>query len=649
MYGVVTWVLKRIFKLLGLIFFIIFLTHPVMATTKFLVLCYHDVPIKPSSKHDVSLNIFVRQMEYLKTHGYHVISPKDILAAASEQKKLPEKSVLLTFDDAYLSFYNYVYPILKIYNYPAVLSVVSSWIEKKPDYVGHKELMSWKQIKEVTNSGLVFLASHTHDLHKGVIYTPQGNIGPATSTFIYNQKTKSYENKISFRKRIKNDLKKSIEIIKEKTGVTPVILTWPYGEFNEIALEEAKKLGFKMMLMLGDGYAELNQLDRIRRNVITNEMGLVGFIERIKEGFKTDERIRAVQIDLDLIVNPTSFKESEYNLGLLIERLLKLGVNTVFIQAFCDKDGSGNIKSVYFQNHILPVEMDFLAYAVHRIMLQNIKVYVWMPVLSFELPNEKLNESLKIKEFKNGEIKTTTSWYRRLSPFAEESLRLIKCLYEDLAAHVRFHGVLFQDDAYLTDFEDFHPEAIKFYQKELKIKNISEIFENEIIKQKWTQLKIKILDNFTKELEKIVKKYRPNAKFARNIYSRVIFEPESKEWFCQDFNTFLKNYDYTAIMAYPQMENIYGMKKIRNWLLFLVNQTKKYSKNLDKCIFKIQTYDWSKNKWIKEKQFKKELRILLSLGVKHIGYYPDNIYEDKPNVEKVATITSGKYFPFKIK
>ena len=130
-------------------------------------------------------------------------------------------------------------------------------------------------------------------------------------------------------------------------------------------------------MTLEAGFASLTDLMRVNRYYVRPELFWTQqFLEEIEHGFRDRTPIRAVQLDLDLIVNPQSYEESDHNLGLLIERLLKLGVNTVFLQGFCDKEGTGNIKSLYFSNQVLPVEMDFLSHAVNRIRAREIKVFV---------------------------------------------------------------------------------------------------------------------------------------------------------------------------------------------------------------------------------------------------------------------------------
>lgn len=642
-YGAGCSVLAKVFrKIIIVLFLLLLFPLPAAGADKFITLCYHDIPEAAFSPYDVPRHIFIKQLEYLRQNGYEFINPEIIYQAKQGKASLPEKAVLLTFDDGYLSFYHFVFPLLKLYRIPAVISIATSWIEQ-PNKKISQQLMSWKQIKEVIDSGLVFISSHTHDLHKEIVYNSAGNVGPASSLFKYDPEKKNYENEEIFGKRISADLAESLRIIQHKTGKKTYLLTWPYGEFNKLALQAAQKLGFEIIFTLENGFTNLKRLERANRNMITNELGIRDFILSLKKGFEEKPIVRAVQIDLDKIVNPSSFAESDQNLGLLIERLVALGVNTVFLQGFCDSEGTGNISSVYFPNKVLPMKMDFLSHAVHQIRIRGIKVYVWMPVLSFELPDAKMNAHLKVREYKDGKAKITTSWYRRLSPFAEQTLQIVRSLYRDLAAHVQLDGILFQDDLYLTDEEDFHPAAIKACMDLHGLELNPPKLKDPQIQEKWSAIKTNILNQYTQELIDLVREYRPWAKFSRNIYSEVVINSEAQKWFSQNFPDYLKNYEYTVIMAYPQMEGIRSQREVKDWLLRIWKEVNRQQAK-EKVVFKIQSYDWREKSWLKEKTLQRELKFLLAQGVKHVGYYPDDLFINKPDFRKVYDI-SAKTLP----
>ena len=633
---------SRVQGILGMVLAILLLMmSSAHAADTFLTLVYHDIPETAVVNDDISRKDFLEQLEYLRSHGFTFVSPAQILAAKEGKAKLPDKAVLLTFDDSYVSFYTFVFPALKRFGAHAILSVVPSWIEY-PGTMEYKDkrFMNWREIREVADSGLVTIASHSWGLHRMVQSNPVGNMEPAPSTFAYLPALGRYETDEEFRERIRSDLARSIEILTVRLGKRPRILTWPYGAFTGIGIEEAKKLGFDMTLTLEDGYSRLSSLDRLNRYYLQTEAEWPAlFKENLAEGFQPKTRIRAVQIDLDAIVNKNSYEESDRNLGLLIDRLVAMGVNTVFLQGFRDVEGTGNVRSLYFRNSVLPVEMDFLGHAVNRIQLREIKVYVWMPVLSFELPDSVLNEELKVREWKNGKVGVTGSWYRRLTPFDSRSLEKARTIFRDLAAIVHLDGILIQDDAYLADEEDFHPAAVEAFRRRYGVVPEPENLKaDKELKAKWVAFKTEALDRHIYEIVKTVRVYRPEAAIARNIYAEAVTNPEAKAWFAQDFKSYLGKYDYTVVMAYAAMEGKWNSRKWYRELFRAAGGREQASK----IIYKLQAYDWKRKTWLNDRVLKQDITFLLSLGAHNVAYYPDDVYRNRPDVKTISSILSGK-------
>lgn len=614
---------------------------PAAAAEPFITLTYHDIPETPVEKDDISQKDFINQIEYLRSHGFSFVSPADILAASRGARPLPEKAVLITFDDAYESFYRFVYPALRLYNIPAVLSVVTSWIDN-PETSAYKtkRFMSWAQIREVADSGLVTVASHSSRLHRMLQVNPVGNIEPAPAAFLYFPETGRYETEAEFRARIREDLAASIDTLSARLGRRPTILTWPYGSYNEIGVEEARKLGFEMLLTLNEGYSQVGRLDRVNRYYMEAQLDwLESFKAAMSRGMREGYRIRGVQVDLDLIVSRNSMEESNRNLGLLLDRLVQMGVNTVFLQGFSDRDATGNVKSLYFANSVLPVDLDFLSHAVNRIRSREMKVFVWMPALAYELPDAALNEELKVREWKGGKPGVTSSWYRRLSPFDPRSLEAARRIFADLAARVQFDGILVQDDAYLAETEDFHPAAVEAFRRRHGVSPDPETLRaDKELNSKWVAFKTEALDRHVDELVKTVRTYRPGAAVARNLYSSVVTNPEATRWFAQDLKRYLERYDYTVLMAYAAME---GRKDRRAWYRELFRAAGG-EKTADRLVFKLQAYDWKTGTWLGDAALRDDLTFLLALGARHVAYYPDNVFLNRPDADTVAVILSAR-------
>ncbi len=618
-----------------------------LAGDRFLAVCYHDVTERPVAREDFTPEELTKQLALFRDNGYQPVRIGDIEAAAAGKKALPEKALLLTFDDGYLSFYKTVYPILRAFDWPAVLSVVTSWADGRdapgPPY-REKQFLTWDQIREVAASGLVTVVPHSDSMHEFVRSNPQGNIEPSMTTFIFDEKTGGYETEKDYRARIRADMEKTVSVFSERLGSKPTVYTWPYSAYNSIALDEAKRAGFRVFLTVDEGLADTGRLDRVNR-IYAQNMIYRGpsFKEDLKGGPADLMPIRAVQIDLDKIVDPASAEESDARLGACLDRLASLGVNTVIVQAFCDTEGTGNVKSVYFATSALPVVMDFLSHAVNRIMARGMQAFVWMPSLAFETPDTAANEALRVRELRGRKVRLSNASYKRLSPFDARSLAVSRQIFRDLAAYVDFDGLLFQDDAYLTDEEDYHPAAAAAFKKKFRMKLSPRALKKKGVMTRWASMKAQAIDTYLADLTGVVRAYRPCAKIARNIYSEVVTNPEATTWFAQDLPSFLRNYDYTVVMAYSRMEKIGGKAKARRWFREMFDRVKT-AHGTDKVIFKVQAYDWDKDAWIDESAIKEEIEYLLSLGAKHVAYYPDGVTEDQPEGNGIAPVISGQEY-----
>ncbi|MBU0758952.1 MAG: poly-beta-1,6-N-acetyl-D-glucosamine N-deacetylase PgaB [Candidatus Omnitrophica bacterium] len=611
----------------------------------FIVLCYHDMPKEVKLDiYAVDQKSFVQQIEYLTTHGYHFISVNDVIEASEGKKTLPEKAVLLTFDDGYLSYYEFVYPLLELYGYPSLLAVETGWVDK-PDPELTAPLVNWDQLKEMSKSKLVYIASHSNDIHHEVLYNPQGNTSWAAISRIYNPDTGAYESKGDYRKRIHDDLALSKKILKQKLEVDTEAMVWPYGKYNQICVEEAKALGFKLMFYLDDKMAGSDKPYAIPRYMFVDNPKMQDFIKELNADFNKPVKQRVLHTDLDLIYDPDPVKQ-EKNLDKFIERVFGMKVSTVYLQAFCDKDGDGSISSVYFPNRVLPMRADLFNRVVNQLSIRDIQVYAWMPMLSIALPDKEETDALRIRQFKKGKIELSTSWYPRLSPFSKEARQKLVMLYEDMAVSSKIDGVFFLDDGYLNDFEDFHPDAQKEYAK---------ITGGEIIpydklspeqKEEWTKLKTGKLIELTDEFKKAVLYYRPQALFARTLYAEVLTDPDSEEWYAQNYAESLKAYDYVVLMAYPKMEE---ESHSISWLNELVQDAEEYPDGIKKTVFKVQAYDWEREKWIAPKTVSSWLKRLVASGAWNVGYYPDSYILNKPDQDIIRTIMSKEDFSFKRK
>jgi biofilm PGA synthesis lipoprotein PgaB len=604
----------------------------------FISLCYHNV--KDTWDDDpmtVETNRLINQFAWLREHHYHPVSLQAILDAQKGLKPLPEKAVLLTFDDGYRNFYHRIYPILKQFNYPAIFALVTSWMEtptEQPVHYGNElkprsDFLTWEQVSEMMDSGLIEIASHSHDLHHGILGNKQGNTQPAATTRQYFPDLKRYETEEQYRQRIRQDLQTSSDIIFTHTGKRPRVIVWPYGEYSLETNTLASQVGLKISVGLGNGLNALSNNTHIQRHLIMDNPALADFVYALRHLLIEQEPVRVAHIDMDYIYddNPEQIRR---NLSKLLDRIKALRINTVYLQAFADPDGDGNANALYFPNRRMPVRADLFNRVAWQLRTRaGVSVYAWLPVLAFEAD---LPQDWWVHEWKAGKAIPSQNNYHRLSPFHPLARRFIKDIYQDLARYNHFAGLLFHDDALLTDFEDASPAA------QVQMANLN--------KAEKTRLKINVLTSFTESLADTVRFYRPEIKTARNLYATVIMQPESQEWFAQSFENFINHYDYVAVMAMPYMENA---KHPNKWLTELVdNIEKKHPDALKKTVFELQSVDWRVSQKIPSEKLKQQMSLLQQKNALNYGYYPDDFYQNQPAFSMLKEMMSLETFPYGI-
>ena len=602
------------------------------AQDRYGVLAYHSVVDESAAENQkhyfpqtISAQTLIKHFNWLKENGYNVISWQQVIDAENGKGTLPDNAVLLSFDDGYETMYNVVFPLLKAYNYPAVFAPVTGWLDtpenQKITYadkmLDRSVFATWSQVKEMEQSGLVEIASHTHDMHKGVNANPAGSKIPAA--IVPEYKNGQYETKESYQKRLLEDFKHSSQTIFNHIGKKPRIIVWPYGQFNDIAVETAKQtdmpyhfsLGEKLINKVGDRH-----IGRLLLNTETDLATIKNYLNRVDEERKIQ---RVVHIDLDYVYDVDK-KQQAKNLDKLIERIHNYGITTVYLQAFSDPDGNGVADALYFPNQYLPVRDDIFGRIAWQLQTRaGVEVYAWMPVLAFDLRN-KVKDAEYVIDSRTG--KPSKESYLRLSPYNRKNIEIIKSIYNDLSFYAKFNGILFHDDAFLTDFEGNegnHATGVVSSQAKQKTRD---------------------LISLTHQLSDALKPYflrgSYSLKTARNLYASVITDPNAEEWLAQNLKTLTENYDTTAIMAMPYMENEHSIseKEAHRWFSSLIEKVKAQVP-LNKVLFEFQVVNWRTQKPIPEVELIDWMKLLQQNRIYSYGYYPDNFLNNQPNLGKM--------------
>lgn len=349
---------------------------------------------------------------------------------------------------------------------------------------------------------------------------------------------------------------------------------------------------------------------------------------------QADTLMRVVQVDLDYIhdANPV---QTERNLSALVERLRHLNVGAVFLQGFADPNGTGLASATYFPNRFLPLRDDLMRHATLRLQQEaHVKVLGWLPVLSFDF-----NEALpRVQRWNNTaqQVDTDPQAYHRLSPFDDEARQAIIDIYTDMARQVPLDGVLFHDDAMLSDYEDASPAAIDAYKQAGFADNIPDIRADAQLFDRWTTFKTDTLIKLTHDIAARLRRENPRLITVRNIYAPLLIDHQSRNWFAQDYGKFLNAYDYVAVEAMPRMEKI-SDDEAEGWLQRLVVTASEHPNGLARTIFEFQAVDWNKqrvgeNRAIPTHELADQMHLVSALGGKHLGYYPDDFAANTPDI-----------------
>ena len=602
------------------------------AQDRYGVLAYHSVVDESAAENQkqyfpqtISAQMLIKHFNWLKENGYNVISWQQVIDAENGKGTLPDNAVLLSFDDGYETMYNVVFPLLKAYNYPAVFAPVTGWLDTPENQkIAYADKMldrsvfaTWSQVKEMEQSGLVEVASHTHNLHNGINANPSGGQLPAVIAPEY--KNGKYETEDAYKNRLKSDFAHTVQTLVNHIGKKPRVMVWPYGQFNDVAVQIARQAGMPHYFSLGEKIVNKVGDKHIGRLLLNAETDL-NTVKNYLDGIDESKQIqRVLHVDLDYVYDTNKAQQAK-NLDKLIERISRYGVTTVYLQAFSDPDGDGVADALYFPNKYLPVRDDIFGRIAWQLQTRaGVKVYAWMPVLAFDL-RKSVKEAEYVIDSRTGKPSTTA--YLRLSPYNKQNVEIIKSIYNDLSFYAKFNGILFHDDAFLTDFEGEegdHAEGIVSPQAKQK-----------------TQDLIQLTHQLTDALKPYFLRGSYSLKTARNLYASVITNPNAEEWLAQNLKTLTDNYDTTAIMAMPYMENEQpiSQQEAYQWFASLIENVKAQAP-LDKVLFEFQAVNWRTQKPIPESELIDWITLLQKNHIYSYGYYPDNFLTNQPDLNKM--------------
>lgn len=626
----------------------------------FRVLAIHDVrddlradPTTVADTCAISTATLNMIFAWIKAKDFHPVSVDQIVASRNGGPRLPPRAILLSFDDAYKSQYTKVFPLLKLYGYPGMVGVVTRWTgtpSGQPVRISHKSVMppgyfmSWDDLREMARSGLVELASHTHDMHHGALANPQGNELPAASAHLYLADLKRYETDDEYQARIHDDLKQSADLIQKQTGVSVRSAVWPYGMYNAALIGASQALGMQVHFTLDDGPNTPDvPLTKIRRLLVSYDWDVGTMIGqlRVAAAYRGESNPveRVVNVALDDVYDVDPDKREE-KLSRLLDRIKDLEPRSVYLRAYSDPDGTGVAQALYFPNRHMPMRADlFNRVAWQLITRAGVQVYARMPLLAFALPAGHPTADRVVQSIAGANGRAATMRPLRLSPFDSDARSVIGDIYDDLTRYASFNGLVFGEDATLDEYEDTSAAAIATYATWDLPADIGQIRTSDALMKRWSCGKTGHLIALTQELAKRVRAYQGggNVLTARSLPAEAVLRPDADAQFAQSLDAFVASYDFVALAARPAAAD---QTVSAPWLDKLAHAVSTHPGALAKTVLELRTVDAGTQQPIATAVLREQMQRLNAAGVVHLGYTPDNFLANRPDTVALRDVMS---------
>lgn len=201
------------------LFFVVSFSLLSMTSQAAVILQYHHVSESTPASTSITPKQFAVHMQYLADNGFTVIPLNELVDALKLNKPLADKSVVITFDDAYLNILTNAKPILDKHQFPFTIFINPGIVDN-----GSKHYLSWSQLKAMSDDG-VLLANHGFE-HDSLARIPKG---------------KTVQQWLDYQA---SQLEKAEAAIKEQTGQSWRYFAYPYGEYTPEIQTWLKDLGY---------------------------------------------------------------------------------------------------------------------------------------------------------------------------------------------------------------------------------------------------------------------------------------------------------------------------------------------------------------------------------------------------------------------
>jgi peptidoglycan/xylan/chitin deacetylase (PgdA/CDA1 family) len=203
----------------------------------------------------LSVEAFKKQMDYLYENGFYTATLDELNAFMDGKITLPEKTVVITFDDGYLSNALYAYPIMKKYNFRGTIFMLGYRVDSPQEPFDPSSTQSLSIGETYKYRDVFSYESHTYNLH---------DLDKDNKALILSKNEKT----------ILDDLTKNKELLNAK------YFAYPYGKYDENTIEYLKSTGYEIAFTIKTGYVtkSLNKYELPRFRISPQKMPFSRFI-----------------------------------------------------------------------------------------------------------------------------------------------------------------------------------------------------------------------------------------------------------------------------------------------------------------------------------------------------------------------------------
>ena len=228
------------------------------------IIMYHSVlkDSTKSGKYVITVPQLEADIKYISENGYTSIFITDLIDYVQRGTPLPEKPIILTFDDGHFNNETYLLPLLEVYDCRAVISIVGEYTDRyteQPDENPNYAYLSWGNVRDVLASGRIEIENHSYSMHSAGARLGAGR--------------KRGESDEAYRRALTEDLGKMQRLCTEQLGYAPPVFTYPFGSIGKTSVDILHDMGFSASLSCNEGFNYIGRnssLHLLKRCIRTN-------------------------------------------------------------------------------------------------------------------------------------------------------------------------------------------------------------------------------------------------------------------------------------------------------------------------------------------------------------------------------------------